>query len=154
MKGFEEVKEIPAIPFPDHSQGIISSVSFGASEESGTIPRELRLSLCHTTSGTKSPGVRSPCRPQLPQAPVECQGSCPGGNFWFKNFHFSPGRNDLSTTRTLNITRSNPAPPILHIKHRICNVIYAVIDIISYLCDLNIISYVLDIYLYKLLYFI
>lgn len=38
MKGFEEVRKIPAILFPDHSQGIISSASFGASEDSATIP--------------------------------------------------------------------------------------------------------------------
>lgn len=89
MKGSEEVEKIPAIPFPDHSQGITSSAPFSASEESAAAPGQLRLCLCHTRSGTKSRGTGTPCPTQLPQAPGECRGSRPGGNFQFNSFHFS-----------------------------------------------------------------
>lgn len=55
MKGFEEVKKIPAIPFSDHSQGIISGAPLGASEESAAAPRQSRLCLSHTRAA-QSPG--------------------------------------------------------------------------------------------------
>lgn len=73
MKGFEEVKKIPAIPFPDHSQGIISQLLSVPLRNQQRFPGAQAVPV-PPQSATKSPGL-GVLSPPAPQAPVQYQGT-------------------------------------------------------------------------------